>query len=54
MADVLSIISKTSGVTIVPDAEVGSLNVDLYFSKGQSLGEIIRTLKIFERRDKKN
>ena len=46
LADVLSIISKTSGVTIVPDAEVGSLNVDLYFSKGQSLGEIIRTLKI--------
>ena len=46
LADVLSIISKTSGVTIVPDAEVGSLNVDLYFSKGQSLGEIIRTLKV--------
>lgn len=46
LADVLSIISKTSSVTIVPDAEVGSLNVDLYFSKGQSLGEIIRTLKV--------
>lgn len=46
LADVLSIISKTSGVTIVPDSEVGSLNIDIYFGRGQSLGEIIRTLKI--------
>ena len=46
MADVLSIISKTSGVTIVPDSEVGAISIDLYFGRGQSLGEIIRTLKV--------
>jgi len=46
LADVLSIISKTSGVTIVPDSEVGALSIDLYFGRGQSLGEIIRTLKV--------
>ena len=46
LADVLSIISKTSGVTIVPDSQVGNLNIDIYFGRGQSLGEIIRTLKV--------
>ncbi|MBN1470108.1 MAG: carboxypeptidase-like regulatory domain-containing protein [Fusobacteriaceae bacterium] len=46
LADVLSIITKTSGVTIVPDATVGNINVDIYFGKGQSLGEIIRTIKL--------
>lgn len=46
LVDVLSIISKTSGVTIVPDAEVSNLNVDIYFGRGQTLGEIIRTLKV--------
>lgn len=46
LADVLSIITKTSGITIVPDSEVGALNIDIYFGRGQSLGEIIRTLKI--------
>lgn len=45
LSDVLSIISKTSGITIVPEAEIGNLNIDIYFGKGQSLGEIIRTLK---------
>lgn len=46
LADVLSIISKTSGVTIVPDSQVGNLNIDIYFGRGQSLGEIIITLKV--------
>ncbi len=46
LSDVLGVITKTSGITIVSEAEVGDINIDIYFGRGQSLGEIIRTLKV--------
>lgn len=46
LSDVLGVITKTSGITIVPESEVGNINIDIYFGRGQSLGEIIRTLKV--------
>ena len=45
LSDTLSIISKTSGVTIVAAAPIANLPIDLYLPKGQTLRRIIETIK---------
>lgn len=46
LSDILGLLSKSSGITIVADSQATNTNVDLYFGKGQSLGEVIRTIKV--------
>jgi general secretion pathway protein D len=45
LSDALSIISKTSNVSIVAAAAVADKKIDLYLPKGQSLKKIIDTIK---------
>lgn len=45
LSDVLSVISKTSGISIVSEGAVATTNIDLYFGRGQSLADIIKTIK---------
>ncbi len=43
LADVLSNISKTSNVSIVPESSIADLEIDLYMTKGQTLKNILET-----------
>jgi general secretion pathway protein D len=46
LADALSIISKTSGITIVAESKVKDSMIDLYFVKGQNLREILDAIMV--------
>ncbi|WP_134113196.1 secretin N-terminal domain-containing protein [Hypnocyclicus thermotrophus] len=46
LADALSIISKTSGITIVAESKVKDNMIDLYFVKGQNLKEILDAVMV--------
>ncbi len=43
LSDVLSNISKTSNVSIVPESSIADLEIDLYMTKGQTLRSILET-----------
>lgn len=45
LSDALSIISKTSNVTIVASSTIANLPIDLYLPKGQTLKRVIDTIK---------
>lgn len=45
LSDVLSVISKTSGISVVAEGTVATTDIDLYFGRGQSMDDIIKTIK---------
>jgi general secretion pathway protein D len=46
LPDALSILSKTSGITVVGDSSTGDVVLDLYLGKNKTLKQILDTLKV--------
>lgn len=57
LSDALSLISKTSGITIIAESSIKDTAIDLFFVRGQSLKEILQALMLannFEMREANN
>lgn len=46
LPDALSILSKTSGITVVGDSSTGDVVLDLYLGKNKTLKQILDTMKV--------